>query len=584
VNDPARADGFWARRGVPLAYVLAVVLSLPSLRGPLFNDDFLQRLVLEGRLPELGLDSATLYDFSRGGMSVLVERAFVPWYTHPEAVFRFFRPLGSLSIALDQLLFGRAALAGHLVNLGLFLALVATAVALFRRLLEPNRAGLAALLFSVAGGHTLNLIWVAGRHGLLGGVLGAVAILLHVQRRETNDARKALLRAGTFLALLLALLTSETGLAALVFIVSYELVDRGDAFKARLLGAAPFVAIGLGYLTFYATFGYGVKHSALYLSPLSDPIAYLAGALTRFPALVGEMAHGFPSFLWGRSEEVRAPLAATGLAFAGLVGFLAVRASPARTERRRIAFLACAALFGCLPMVGGVVDGRMLVIPMLASVPIVATAVEGGWSLGRSAPRRPVLAALAACVLSLQLLFGPLMRFGVSILIADIGEAQKTLALETDVSRCEAGSVGYVVSGADPSLCLSGATSLLYYRPELESRHPRLQVLSLAPHDQRVERVSQGAIVLHVDDLPRRSTIFEHLFRDTPLEVGMRVAIDDLTATVLAAERGLPTRVRFELPANACLLWLEDKKLVGRPLPKLGETARIPHEPGPFGL
>jgi hypothetical protein len=568
-----------------LAYLLAVLLSLPSLQGPLFGDDFLQRLVLEGKLPELGLDSATLYDFSRGGMSTLIERGFVPWHTHPDAVFRFFRPLGSLSIALDHALFGRAALAGHLVNLGLFLALVATAIALFRRLLTPNRAGLAAVLFSVAGGHTLNLSWVAGRHGLVGGLLGAVAILLHVERRETSDASKArLLGAGTFLALLLALLTSETGLAALVFLVGYELIDRVGAPKARLLAAAPFAGVGLAYLTFYAALGYGVKHSALYLSPLSDPSSYLAGALTRLPALVGEMAHGFPSFLWGKSEAVRAPLAVAGVGFAALVGVLAFGASPARTERRRIAFLGFAALVGCLPMAGGVVDGRMLVIPFLASVPVVATAAEGAWSRGRSSPKRPLLAVLAAGVLSLPLFFGPLMRSGGGTLIADIGEGQKTLALETDVSRCEAGSVGYVVSGADPSLCLSGATSLLYYRPELESRHPRLQVLSLAPHDQRVERVSDEAIVLHVDDLPRRSTIFEHLFRDSPIEAGMRVAIDDLTATVLAAERGLPTRVRFELPANACLLWLEDKKLVGRPLPKLGETVPVPHELGPFGL
>lgn len=66
-----QAAGFWARRGVALAYVCGLVLSLPSLGVPLFNDDFLQRLVLEGAVPELGLDAATLYDFSRGGMDSL---------------------------------------------------------------------------------------------------------------------------------------------------------------------------------------------------------------------------------------------------------------------------------------------------------------------------------------------------------------------------------------------------------------------------------------------------------------------------------------------------------------------------------
>jgi hypothetical protein len=581
-RDEAGASGFWPRRGVTLAYACGVVLSLPSLAVPLFGDDFLQRLVLEGSVPMLGLDATTLYDFSRGGTAPLIEHGFVPWFTHPDASFRFFRPLGSLSIALDHALFGRSALPSHAVNVALFLGTLWLVTALFRRLLPPARAGLAAFLFAVAGGHMLNLDWVAGRHGPVAGLFGALALLLHVTARQTNDTpRRAPAQLGSWIALLLGLLTSETTLAAFAFIAAYELLAREGPFVKRALGCAPYGAAALGYVALYSALGYGIEHSALYLSPLSDPIAYLSGAVTRLPVLLGEMAIALPAFLWGWSEAARPVLALLGLAASALVGALAYRASGSAAERRKLAFLATAAIAGSLPMVGGVVDGRMLLIPFFSSMPIVAIAIEGAFCASRTAPRRRLLGALGAGVFVLHAAFGGCIRVGGTALMAGIAERQKALALGVDRSRCAAGATSYVVSGADPSLCLSGLTSLLYYRPELE---PRLAVLSLAPHDQRVERTADGAVVLHVDDLPRRATIFEGLFRDDPLAAGDRVDLDELSATVLATERGLPTRVRFELPENACLLWLERGVLVGHALPRAGETLRVPHEPGPFGL
>jgi hypothetical protein len=559
-----------------------VLLSLPSLAVPLFGDDYLQRLVLEGAVPALGLDATTLYDFSRGGVTPLTEQGFVPWFTHPDASFRFFRPLGSLSIALDHALFGRAPLPSHAVNVALFLATLLLATALFRRLLAPARAGIAAFLFAVAGGHTLNLNWVAGRHGPVAGLFGALALVLHVTARQTDNQRvRAPALLGAWLALVLGLLTSETTLAAFAFIVAYELFDCEDPPTKRALAAAPYAAAALAYVALYAALDYGIEHSALYLSPLSDPLAYLSGALTRLPMLLGEMAIALPAFLWGGSEAARPVLAALGLAATALVAFLAYRAASSAEERRRLSFFAVAAIAGALPAVGGVVDGRMLLIPFLASSPIVAIAIEGGFRAWRATPRRRWLGAAGATVFLLHAAFGGFMRVGGTAWLATIAEQQRALALNVDLSRCPPGATHYVVNGADPSLCLSGLTGLLYHRPELE---PQLAVLSLAPHDQRVERTEEGAIVLHVDDLPRRATIFEGLFRDEPLAPGDRVDLDLLRATVLATDRGLPTRVRFELRRDACLLWLESGVLVGHPPPSPGETVRVPHEPGPWGL
>jgi hypothetical protein len=111
-----------------------------------------------------------------------------------------------------------------------------------------------------------------------------------------------------------------------------------------------------------------------------------------------------------------------------------------------------------------------------------------------------------------------------------------------------------------------------------------LAVLSLAPHDLELERPSERELVLTVDGRPRQVTMFERLFRDTPLIAGQGVSFEHFGARVLAVEHGVYTRAAFELPPNACLLTLERRKLVGRPQPAVGTRVRVVHEPGPLGL
>ncbi|HEY3494003.1 MAG TPA: hypothetical protein VGK73_04925, partial [Polyangiaceae bacterium] len=69
-----------------------------------------------------------------------------------------------------------------------------------------------------------------------------------------------------------------------------------------------------------------------------------------------------------------------------------------------------------------------------------------------------------------------------------------------------------------------------------------------------------------------------------PLVTGQHVVLDRFEARILASVDGLFTRVAFDLPENACLLTLEQHRLVGKPLPPVGSTRAVPHELGPMGL
>jgi hypothetical protein len=568
-----------------IAWLLAIALSLPALRVGLFGDDFFQHLALEGGPLKFTLGPASLYDFTgTSPTGQLIAQGYFPWQTHPGMAIRFFRPLSSLSIALDQALFGRAALPAHLVNLAWFVALVAVAIALLRRLLSPGRAGLAVLLYATAGAHAFNIAWVASRHMLIVGVFAGLSIWLHLGAREPKDGERAVHGWAAPLALMTAMLSGEASLGAVAFIASYELFGRSEALRRRLVAAAPAVVLGLGYVVLYGLFGFGSRHSGLYCSPFSQPLAFAKAVAQRLPLFLGELAGAIPSGLSNAVVEARPLLDILGLLVASVVATLLCYASLTSAERRCMRWVALATVVSTIPLLGGSPDGRLLVIPMLGSVALLATAIESNWSTPRRPLRKRVVRVALCGLLLFHLGVGGLIRVGVTEAIVRVCKAQRRLATTTDMSACEPGATGLILTGSDPSVSLYGLASIAFYRPELLRHTPALYVLSLAPHEQRLESRGPRSFTLMVRDLPRRTNVFEQLFTDTAFHAGQIVEFGTLKATVLAVNGGLPTQVHFDVPSHSCLLLLEHQRLVSRPLPQEGQEFSIPYEKGPMGL
>jgi hypothetical protein len=111
-----------------------------------------------------------------------------------------------------------------------------------------------------------------------------------------------------------------------------------------------------------------------------------------------------------------------------------------------------------------------------------------------------------------------------------------------------------------------------------------MYVLSLAPHDLRVRRSDPAHLLLEMTDLPRRSNDFETLFNDEPFEVGDEASFGEFDAAVQSVQRGLPTRVRFRMPGQSCLLLLDGGQLVSVRPPAPGKQLNVRYEPGPLGL
>lgn len=582
----APGASFWARRGMLIAWLAALVVSLPALAVQPFGDDFTQHLVLERTAVDLPIGPATLYDFTSGPtLTPLLEQGYVPWQAHPELSLRFFRPLSSLSIALDHLLFGRASFPAHLINLAWFFGLLALAMRLFGRCLPAASAGLSAVVYGVAGVHATNVAWVSTRHLLIGGVFGTLAVWLHVCHREPGIGRGR--RAPVWsapLALIAGLFSSESVLTAVAFIASYEAFGSRDALRRRVAACSPSLLIAGAYLIHYALAGYGARHSGLYVSPFSQPLAFAEAVVSRWPVLVGEMTSSLPAGLWGREPAAQPLLVGGLLVSAGFLALCLKCGNLTPESKRHLGWLTVGGLAGTLPMVSGPPDGRLLVLPALGFAPLVATAILTGWQVASSTPWRRLVRLSAGVLAVLHLGLSPALRVGLTVAMAMLGRGQRALALEADLSACRPGARAFVLTGADPSLSLYGATSLSYFRPELRSRIQRLYVLSMAPHDQRLTRQSERGYLLEVEQLPRRFTVFEKLFRDTPIEPGTEVQIPNLSVRVLATDAGLPTRFEFEVPNNHCFVRLEDRQLTALPPPPIGSSLAVVHEPGPFGL
>src|SRR5512145_641050 len=323
-----------------VVWALSVTLSFTSLRSKPFGDDFYHRLALDGAPLKLPFGASTLYNFTGADdTGRLVAEGFFPWQSHPALTFRFLRPLASLSIACDHYLFGRSCLPGHLVNLGLYLALVGIALAVHRHLLPASRSWLAALLYVTAGAHTMNLAWIASRHMLLASVFGSLALLLHLRARAPLQGGSRAPLWGAPIAMTLALLCSEAALGALVFIVSYELFGSNSDRRDRIRALIPTTALGIGYLGIYAILGYGTRHSGVYATPLGQPKAFLAAVQQRLPSLLGELTMALPSGVWGGLPQARPLLTTLGLAGGIGLGLLLVAAPLDVAAKRQMRWL-----------------------------------------------------------------------------------------------------------------------------------------------------------------------------------------------------------------------------------------------------
>lgn len=185
----------------------------------------------------------------------------------------YYRPVTTLSFALNALFFDQTPVGYHATNLVLHLG-VCVLVFLAARALTGRRlpAGAAALFFAVHPAVAEPVAYVSARADLLCGGFSLLAFLLHRRGRETGAAADRVL---SYLAFALAALAKIVALTVLPLLILHEavVVPRG---RRRFRALVPFAALGALYLV--------VRSAVLELETWGDPAPFsrrvaAAGAL-----------------------------------------------------------------------------------------------------------------------------------------------------------------------------------------------------------------------------------------------------------------------------------------------------------------
>ena len=578
--EPSRAATTRARLLAVAPYLVAIVLALPSLQAPFFEDDVYHRAMLSLEEPGVQWHPLTLYEFvgdAAHPTTLLRDRGLVPWFSANDLRIRFFRPLSSATLALDYYLFGERPWAARLQSLAWFFAALWLTRVVLGRVLSAAAASWATLLYSLAAGHAMPISWIAARHGLVSTVLGLVCMRIHLAWRQQDWPAGRWLGPLMFAA---ALTSGEMALGTVGLLGAWELFARRDRLAVRVRALAPYAAIGAAYLVLYAASGYGPRGGA-YLSP-ADPAAAMP-ALRQFGALIAELVAGIPSDVATlASAAAQWTLAAIGLGavLIGIVLLRAIRTTADPLDRAGLVWLPMASAAAAAPGAFAVLGGRVSTFALVPASGILAIALLGtaaAYAIHRRPAARVVFGAAAAALILTHVIGAAAFRLLLARKMAHIADVQ-----QEEVARV-AGCPGTVliVASSDPTIAM--------YVPatrHLEGLPPEsTQVLSMSASDQRIENVTRTGFDIAVSGPPRPRTVWEVLFRAAPMTAGTSVTVPSFTATVLEDHDGTPLRTRFEfgrpLDSGFCYVTWRHGHLAALPAPTPGTRLELPYEPGP---
>ena len=280
--------------------ILAIILTLSSLKAGLSYDDYHHKLLMDGsdspiRLLDSPIDMFNFFDGHPNRTAEIIDYGFFPWWTYEGIKGAFWRPLASITHWLDYILWPNSPLLMHLQSVLWYGALAAAVAFLYRRFISITWiAGLAALLYAIDDAHGTPVGFLANRNAVMATLFGVLTILIH------DKWRREKLRIGIVVgpALLAAsLLSAEAGIATCAYLFAHAVfIDRGT-LRRRFAAMVPYVAVVVIWRILWTYLDYGVENMGAYIDPLSEPLSYIGALKNRAPfLLLGQWALP-PSFI-----------------------------------------------------------------------------------------------------------------------------------------------------------------------------------------------------------------------------------------------------------------------------------------------
>jgi hypothetical protein len=356
------ASRYW----IALVLIAAILLYTPYLFSGFFQDDFGFRIQFSQDVREkvnmpddvLRTGPLDLYNFSSESPTFHVgrDRGFVPWWASDQIRVSFFRPLSSLTLALDYSLWPDTPVLLHIHSLLWFCLFIVLAYQLYQNLSgSAVVAGVSLLLLVVDDVFTGPAGWISNRHAVVAMVFGVLCVWLYGQG---VSQRKRAYSAGAYAVYAVALLASEMGLVTFAYLFAYLLVLDRDTWPGKLKRFAPFVGIAVAWRLAYSALGYGASGTLLYIDPILNPVEFATQALTRYPLLLFSAAElPVAGLLIAFSPQA---LAATAALVLLPLALLAIAVYPVLRAHRTAAFWLLGLLCAVVPLVSGIPGNRNL--------------------------------------------------------------------------------------------------------------------------------------------------------------------------------------------------------------------------------
>lgn len=412
--------------------MLAFALVSPALGTGLAADDYFQRIVLHG--PDGGPDAIGTDAIPRGVSELFVwadgtarrahammEIGMTGWWTNPELVMAYFRPIAGLTHFVDYQLWPDTPWLMHLHSMVWLVLCWLGALVLYRRVMGTGRSAvpaflpvLAYALYALDDARAMTVAWIANRNALIALALALPSLVLHdVSAREADPVRVRTARWLSPMLLGAALLAGESALAIAAYLFSYAVFIDPRGRKRALFSIAPHALLTLGWALVYRALGYGARGSGLVIDPGGEPLTFLRKLLERAPVLLAGQFGFPPSDAWEAYPALTPwlPAAMMALALLTLAIMGALLASLLRRDPRA-RFFACGALLATVPVCAQFPHDRLLPFIGIGGMGLIALLLEP-WLMPSayaelSRKRRVALAGLAGLHLMLAPVWLPL--------------------------------------------------------------------------------------------------------------------------------------------------------------------------------
>jgi hypothetical protein len=569
-----------AARGVLCA--LAVALCAPTILGGFALDDYIL-LAQVTQHPSMAWAGSAPFDLFRWidpqHVGRLIDGQGMPWWTFERARCAFFRPLSSLTHALDYRLFSHDAVWMHVHNLLWFALLTWLVAKAYAELLDSRQvAGLATVMFALDSAHGFAVGWISNRNAIIVAVLSVATVICHHRARRDASVGFALVASLYFV---LALLAGEMAVGVCGFLFAYALFLDRARWRARVLSLAPYAMLFAVWAVVRSAGHYGSYGIGAYVDPLTEPLAFLRTLPERWFLLLGSQLGRLISDLHGLCPPRLAPWFVAASVLTTLVGIWFVW--PALRARASLRFFALGAALAALPLAATIPADRLLLLVGFGVMPALAHAIfEGlrtprgflsGADLRYTRLRRYAALAQAGMHLLVDPVLLPLAALSTTNVARYTDAAEASVPADAAIAQ----QVSIVASVPD--------SVLLSYVPAMREwngkPHPqKLYWLNAMPGDALFERRADDTLrVIAPQGLfDRRSEARGDRFAFRP---GDKIVLSELTIEVreLNAD-GRPSVCDFkfahalEWPHYRWQTW-DDGELRSFSVPKLGETKRV---------